>query len=446
MNPLPYNLSRGPIILILSTTIPFLRIIAIPIIQSVELNFEFVITIVLFIVGSYLTITDCVPYIQTKSTELHNQIKKQASSIVLDSTLRTVFSLDCNEGLLGCTVGTFTGVIGLYTLPFTQDQRIRILQSFLPPDADAKEIFFTPGGFWNFILPSSSIPSLINTKNIVLAAGNNSLSEDRQDLELEHKKKEKKELKKPIPVMNDLTWDDNTTIVESHGTGVDTIISNEDESTDASETAYSQQTPLGGNMIPTVTTGHEVKNNTSHSTCPDPVQTLEQIIKEFLCRILNAAETKVVDEKTLLRMSLAASTTLLIQLKMSRTARNMVWSSMHIITTCGLIGVIGSSIGMFKAKESLSKFLIKHQDCLSPSPNILNNGRIDLSIAQDSPKSRFKWKRILCEISNSLQLGCDLNLKERLKRNRRWKSILAVIVLYLFHKRRNRCITKRYNL
>ena len=451
MNPLHVNLSRGPIILLLSTTVPFLRIIVIPVIQTVEINFEFVITVVLFIVGSYLTISDCVPYIQTKIAELHTQIKELASSIVLDTTLRNLFSFDCNEGLLGCTVGTFTGVVGLYTLPFTQDQRIRILQSFLPPDSDAKEIFFTPGGFWNFILPSS-IPSLINANdNTVMIGGSTSFYEDGHDVELEHKKKERKELKKQIPYTSDLTWDDNTmvdniTIVESHGTGIETIIPNEDESMNApfhsmtsgtSEMAYDKETLQEGNVIPTVTSGHAVKNNASSSTSLDPVQTLELIIKEFLCRILNATEKKV-DERTLLHICLAASTTLLIQLKFSRTARNMVWSSIHIITTCSLISVISGSIGILKAKESLSKFLRSNKDCLYP--NVLNSERIHRSA---SPKPRFKWKDIFCEISNSLQLGCHLNLEEGQNRKRRWRGIIAALVLCLLHRRRqNRCIEK----
>ncbi len=433
--PLKNKLARGPILLILSSSVPFMRVVVIPIVQSIEINFELIIVVVIFVIGSYLTAIDYTKYMHSKAIILQNQIKKRASSIVLDKTMREVFSLDCNEGLLGCVLGTCTGIVGLYTLPFAKEQRVRILQSFLPTDVDAKQVFFTPGGFWNVILPDSLRSSIERTPAFDAQSNR---SKEETAITVEQKQKGSKK-QRPI-VLNDLSWD-NTTVVESHETEVETIVlSDEDEVTnDAQLHISSPESNVNAmsnyqNRISSIV--EEESNNLSP---PDPMEILTQIVRECICKIFDETQHKI-DDKILHRVSIAASITLLIQLKTSRTARKMLWTSIHFATTCSLVGVLCSSVGVLKLKESLSKLLFNDEEW-----SLLNHRSNDRSEQIHSPDKIMFTSRSRFNIMNSM-LGNAVHLfgnsesenhEERMKR-RKLKGFIAVLVLYLFHRKRRR--------
>lgn len=86
-------------------------------------------------------------------SQLRSSIKARLDNVVLDDVLRAIF--DPTEGTLAVVTSTFVGNAGMYALPLSREQRIRLAQSCLWTSEDqARTIMTRPGGIRE-LLPES---------------------------------------------------------------------------------------------------------------------------------------------------------------------------------------------------------------------------------------------------------------------------------------------------
>jgi len=108
-----------------------------------ELSTQTLVCLILFCIGLFVTLQDAL-------TLAEASVRRRASTflntVVLDDVLKSWF--DPETGWVACWTCFFVGNATMYSLPMTDNQRVRLVQSCLwTSDEQAKSILTSPGGF-----------------------------------------------------------------------------------------------------------------------------------------------------------------------------------------------------------------------------------------------------------------------------------------------------------
>lgn len=137
MTTAPLSLLRGPLLMatvVAALTIPYM----------LELSPRTLACVALFATGLWITLLDT---IALAKTTLKTKACSFLNNIVLNDVLKSWF--DPETGWVACWTAFFVGNATMFTLPMTDDQRIRLVQSSLGirDVQEAKNILTSPGGF-----------------------------------------------------------------------------------------------------------------------------------------------------------------------------------------------------------------------------------------------------------------------------------------------------------
>ncbi len=136
MSAAPYVLLRGPLLI---TTV--LTALSLP--YLLELSIETLVCLALFVMGIIVTLFDVVFFAESS---LRRRTAQFLDNLVLDNVLKSWF--DPETGWMASIMAFWVGNATMYTLPTTDAQRIRLVQSSLwTSDEQARNILFAPGGF-----------------------------------------------------------------------------------------------------------------------------------------------------------------------------------------------------------------------------------------------------------------------------------------------------------
>jgi hypothetical protein len=137
MTTAPLSLLRGPLLMatvVAALTLPYI----------LELSPRTLACVALFATGLSITLADTIALAETT---LKTKTCSFLNNIVLNDVLKSWF--DPETGWVACWTAFFVGNATMYTLPMTDDQRIRLVQSSLGirDVQEAKNILTSPGGF-----------------------------------------------------------------------------------------------------------------------------------------------------------------------------------------------------------------------------------------------------------------------------------------------------------
>jgi hypothetical protein len=413
--------ARGPILLFVSLysfLLPILRAI------KISITFELFVKLTFLSLGLYLTISDYTPVVKSHLKHAKEQIQNFTSKIVLDSTLRAVFSLDGSVGLLGGVVGSFTGLIGTYTVPFSEEHRVQLIQSCLPAHIDAKKILFTPGGFWD-LLPEHWRDIVVGNENKQTNNISNEVGDESGKCREHHGQH----------YFNDLSWDSGTPI-EGQETETDSLTEEGPcvnspttiTTTDPKSPIQQQQqqySPIAINV-------DEQNLPTALPLPADPIEALQNIATSCLTKLCDSILQQI-NTKQVRGIGITAALALTMQLKSSRTARKMMWNACHVSISVGLISTIMGSLLTLKTKQQFMDMFQKEIHDEHNSNSISSERGSGQQVRQQRLCSRV-YSNSIMNIEKVRFAIFSLRNDEKLRR--KLQGLLAIIVLYYFRRRR----------
>jgi hypothetical protein len=141
---LPLTLLRGPFIVsavIFAVVLPHVR----------QLSFHAVGLLLLLSLGLVMACLDVLLYTRDS---IRSFLRDKLDRLVLDDCLHAMF--DPDTGLVALTLSTLLGSSALYTVASTEDQRVRLVQSglWVTDPAVARTVLYQPGGC-QYLLPAA---------------------------------------------------------------------------------------------------------------------------------------------------------------------------------------------------------------------------------------------------------------------------------------------------
>jgi len=462
-----FLLARGPTLLSLSTLsiiVPYLC----SYILATALTPHILITLTLTTLGLYLTISDCLNFIQCQINCVKKRIREYATqNITLDIVLRNIFSLDASNGALGCILSTFISTVGMYSIPFSAEQRANLLQPFLPTSIDARRVLFTPGGYidclnlsdyWKCVLLGEGKE---NDKKSHGDITNNRVKENDDKLYLELNDDERIiHAMQQQQNINDLTWDnedqeteleslidDGTPCInnptreahnpsQSHGNQPQHQVTDENKPEDvcAEHRICLQQTNSSVSLSSFPHTTTKTPSTPITTKVSDPFETLQKVFKQMLIPSIESS-LKAIDNDQIRKIGIVATISLLIQLKTSRTARRIVWNTLNASVSFSLIGIAFASFGTLRVKDKVQFFLdtVVQED---ENDDARRRRRANLnSLLTQTPENVPHTKSFILikQITNFI-----ISLRNDQRFTRQWKGIFGIIMIYCYRSKRKR--------
>ncbi len=406
---------RGPVLLSISSTYLLL-----PIIRALQniITSEILLVWLIMILGLYYTISDYAVVIRDRLKGIQKEIQGIASKIILDSVLRdTVCSL-------GCFVCSWMGLVGTYTIPFSSEDRVQLLQSILPSHIDARRILFTPGGFWEYLFPEK-------WRKIVVAynkSDDNGEGKEEIDRHTIHRERN---------TLDDLAWDkidgleDETDSLTEEGHSMNSPSSAGVERISLRCNQDSLFTSDNANKHPTFKISRMPATQTGITMTPGMEETLRIIFTRLLTKSSQSV-CKKINHKQLRSFGVITTISLLVQLKISHTARKIVWKTFNASITFGLIGLIVSSFGTVEVKNQIMG-LVQEEMNNSDDHTFQRSRRHFLNLQKHRSNFANENKELVHVRSFVSKVIKSIQNNEKIKQ--KLQGALTVLLLYYFRKR-----------
>jgi len=313
---------RGPLVLILVASFWLISLLS-------TLSWNGLFGLVFLLLGLTFTLMDAARF-----TKRH--VKTLFDELILDDVLR--FSFESYHALIQLFVGAVVGHTGLYALPFSQEQRVQLIQSCLSTTNEkAKKIFTTPGGVHE-MLPKSMVQWL-NPES-------EAPTETMRDVVLD--KPDGSPAREPVLV------EVNSMSSEACETSHEELTDGDSRETEASL----NRAGISDTIATPGVSGEDTAPRGAYfpkdrpipgAKCPspmDPIQTpmevLASIFKEWVVNALE--ETKeTVPDRVLAGLSVAATVACVFRLYSSRQARRIVFGLIDGSLVLALAGVASCS-------------------------------------------------------------------------------------------------------
>lgn len=317
----PLTLLRGPLIILSVASallIPYLA----------QFSSESLALLSLLVIGLCVTLVDA--FVCAKK-QLRVTLNKHIGTFVLDDALKAIF--DPEVGLIATSTGSFIGSSAMYSLASTEDQRVRLLQSGLwvrDPEI-ARNVLYQPGGI-KFLLPPALLEWLQQPADVP------------EPLALKTPWPEK------CPESSDdeesataLYEDEKHHIRQNEASGTHNMIGEaavSDSPTDCTEPRHSPASP-------SLTTATNMSIDP-----PMPYEVLGAIIMENTRDKLSSAWKQLPDLPDPTTLGITGGTAallLLLQMRTSHRARDILMSVVQSLTTMGLSSLVMASGATFCA-------------------------------------------------------------------------------------------------
>ncbi len=320
MSAAPYVLLRGPLLI---TTV--LTALSLP--YLLELSIETLVCLALFVMGIIVTLFDVVFFAESS---LRRRTAQFLDNLVLDNVLKSWF--DPETGWMASIMAFWVGNATMYTLPTTDAQRIRLVQSSLwTSDEQARNILFAPGGFkvmlpetlqlW--LYPNADVENECDECNVTEATETSEAETklDNDDLDCD-------EHIRPLPTTNRVQHDASTQHV-SHG------LQSEREHTSAPSSVPAHVSP-------------------SPSLPQYPLQVMSSILKEIATDFFRKS-CCTIPESTMQGLAVAASAAFALQMCKSPRSRQMVTGAIEGTAVLTFASVAVGAIAALITKSQVSQ-------------------------------------------------------------------------------------------
>jgi len=332
-------LLRGPLLVA-----AVLLTLLIPAIQQLSLETAIRISILLF--GCALFFRDVQAVI---GEQIRSSFHKHLDQLVLDEWLRSIF--DPVDGWIACFVATFLGNAAMYSLPTSEEQRTRLVQSALWIDEPkARSLLREPGGIKHLLPPSTQAwleqrPQQETTMRFVDAECNSTASSESTDSKDRTPTKfefSKSLMSEKLGVGREIQFSISPVYHEADGRSAAETQSNEGDK-EVQDDRGSTTRQRGANCEPS-------QPSMLMDEPPLLYQVLGSIVQDMLSNKAKAL-LQSVPEGSLEITCLTATSALLLQLRYSRRAREILWNVLQGSTCLGLAAVLFGTVSALLAKS-----------------------------------------------------------------------------------------------
>jgi hypothetical protein len=400
---------RGPLLVSLAVVL-----IVVPLMEVVSL--QTFLRAILLMVACSLALYDTIFWTLRRSRVV---VQKTLHHMVLDNVLCAIFHPD--TGILAAIIATFLGNTAVYSLPTTPEQRVQLLSHALNGvegegeelSSQAQRILREPGGF------TQLFPNAVQ----------NWLNDTKDNAAVRIVPSPVLESPKPSVNEHDSNSEDEESLVSSSSHGTTETGGDSPPGNKIRPRVERQQQDKGVTTTPAEASSKRPPHHHRGEPRLLPHEILGSVFQDWSKTQLQTGLQKA---RTLLQSlpdgslevtSVTTAALLCAQLHYSRRARNMMWTAVH-----ASVGICGSAT----LCASVLALVVKHQLLV---PNNNHGQQPDGRPTSNTATRTTTMQALTKELWSRMSLLHAGTLQGNL---RKWRGVLAVIVLFYFGRRRKR--------